>query len=420
MDFLNFSKEELEAMLKDEQKKLAKYHKRGVEINMSRGRPEKRQLELAMPMLENAGNLNYELAGGDARNYGGLGGIKQTKEIFAEMLGLKEENVIVGDGSSLDFMYSYVMFAMQFGLLGEKPWKDLPKVKFICPAPGYDRHFAICEELGIEMITVSMIEDGPDMDTVESLVVDDDSIKGIWCVPKYSNPTGIVFADKIVERLATMKTAAKDFRIFWDNSYCIHALYDNNDKLKNIFDVAKKAGTLDRVVTFASTSKITFAGSGLACMGGSDANVEEYLKHLAIRQICPNKVNQVLHVAYLKNMDNIKKIMEAHPKFELVDAKLTAEFAGDDYVKWTKPRGGYFISLDVKHCAKRIIELADFAGVKFTPAGSTFPYHVDDNDSNIRIAPTVPTLEQLDVALDVLISAIKEARIVLVLAKRFN
>ena len=425
MEFLNFSKEELESMLKTEQKKLAKYHKRGLEIDMSRGRPEKRQLELAMPMLENAGNLNFELTGGDARNYGALGGIRQAKELFGEILGVKEDNVIVGDGSSLDFMYSYVMFAMQFGLLGEKPWKDLPKVKFICPAPGYDRHFAICEELGIEMITVSMLDDGPDMDTVESLVVDDESIKGIWCVPKYSNPTGIVFSDKVVERLATMKTAAKDFRIFWDNSYVIHALYDNNDKLKNIFDVAKKAGTLDRVVTFMSTSKITFAGSGLACMGGSDANVEEYLKHLAIRQICPNKVNQVLHVAYLKNVDNVKKIMEAHaeilrPKFELVDAKLTAEFAGDEFVKWTKPRGGYFVSLDVKHCAKRIIELAKYAGVKFTPAGSTFPYHVDDNDSNIRIAPTVPSLEQLDTALEVLISAIKIARIELVLDKCFD
>lgn len=425
MDYINFSKEEQEKMLKAEEKTLAKFGKRGLAIDMSRGRPEKSQLEIGMTMLEDAGAYNYELASGDARNYGGLGGIRQARELFGELLGLRTENVIVGDGSSLDFMYTAVSFAMQFGVRGETPWKDLPKVKFICPAPGYDRHFAICEELGIEMITVPMLDDGPDMDTVESLVVDDESIKGIWCVPKYSNPTGIVYSDKVVERLATMKVAAKDFRIFWDNSYVIHGLYDNNDKLKNIFDVARKAGTFDRVLTFASTSKITFAGSGIACMGASEENLTEYLRHLSIREICPNKVNQVMHVAYLKNVDNIKKIMQAHaeilrPKFELVDARLTAEFAGDEFVKWTKPRGGYFVSLDVRHCAKRIVELAKTAGVVFTPAGASFPYHIDDNDSNIRIAPSVPTIEELSTALDVLICAIKIARIELFLSKVFN
>lgn len=425
MDFINFSKEELESMLKDEQKKLAKIGKKGISIDMSRGRPATQQLELAMPMLEDAAMFNYALPTGDARNYGSLGGIRQARELFADLLGVRAENIIVGDGSSLDFMYTAVQFSMQFGVRGSTPWNKLPKVKFICPAPGYDRHFAICEELGIEMITVPMLDDGPDMDLVESLVVDDDSIKGIWCVPKYSNPTGIIYSDKVVERLATMKVAAKDFRIYWDNAYVVHGLYDNNDKLKNIFDVARKAGNFDRVLTFGSTSKISFAGAGIACMGASEENLTEFLRHLSIRTIGPNKVNQVMHVAYLKNVDNIKKIMEKHaellrPKFELVDAKLTAEFADDDYVKWSKPRGGYFVSLDVRHCAKRIVELAMTVGVKFTPAGSAFPYHIDDNDQNIRIAPSVPTLEELDTALDVLVIAIKIARIELVLKKLFK
>ena len=425
MDYSKFSKQELEEMLKIAQKELSKIGKRGISVDMSRGRPANDQFETVMPMLEDAAAYNYTLGGADARNYGGLGGIRQARELFGELLGLRAENVIVGDGSSLDLMYTAVAFAMQFGLRGETPWKDLNKVKFVCPAPGYDRHFAICEEFGIEMITVPMLEDGPDMDTVESLVEDDPSIKGIWCVPKYSNPTGIIYSDKVVERLATMKTAAKDFRIFWDNSYVIHGLYDNNDKLKNIFDVARKAGTFDRIYTFTSTSKITFAGAGVACMGSSEENLVEFLKHLSIREICPNKVNQVMHVAFLKNVDNIKKIMAEHakllrPKFELVISRLTAEFAGDDFVKWTNPRGGYFISLDVRHCAKRIIELAKTVGVVFTPAGSTFPYHIDDGDSNIRIAPSVPSLEELSNAIDVLILAIKIARIELVLKKLYE
>ena len=423
MDYIGFSKEELEKMLKEEQKVLSKFGKKGISIDMSRGRPATSQLDIAMPMLEDAAMYNYALGGGDARNYGGLGGLRQARELFADLLGIRAENVVVGDGSSLDFMYTSVQFALQFGIRGERPWKDLPKVKFICPSPGYDRHFAICEELGIEMITVPMLEDGPDMDTVESLVSSDELIKGIWCVPKYSNPTGIVFSDKVVDRLASMKVAAKDFRIYWDNAYCIHGLYDNNDKLKNIFDSARKAGNFDRVLTFASTSKITFAGAGIACIGASEENLTEFLKHLSVRQICPNKVNQVMHVAYLKNVDNIKKIMAKHaellrPKFELVDAKLMAEFSGDNFVKWTKPRGGYFISLDVRHCAKRIVALAKSVGVVFTPAGSAFPYHIDDNDSNIRIAPSVPTLEELDTAIEVLVTCIKIARLELVISKK--
>ena len=272
------------------------------------------------------------------------------------------------------------------------------------------------------MIAVRLRDDGPDMDIIEKLVRDDESIKGIWCVPKYSNPSGITYSDKAVERLATMKTAAKDFRIFWDNAYLVHDLYEKGDKLKNIFEVARKAGTLDRVYAFTSTSKITFAGSGLAVFASSVDNVDAITKELFFKTIGPNKVNQVMHVNFLKDEDNIKEIMKQHadilrPKFQLFDEKLTAEFEGDKYVIWSKPKGGYFISLDVKNCAKRIVELAGEAGVKLTPAGSSFPYKMDDLDENIRIAPSVPTLEEMEYATEVIISAIKQARIERVLHK---
>ena len=259
-----------------------------------------------------------------------------------------------------------------------------------------------------------MLSDGPDMDLVEQLVRDDESVKGIWCVPKYSNPTGIVFSDKVVERMANLKPKAKDFRVFWDNAYCVHSLYDTDDKLKNIFDVARKAGTLDMIYCFASTAKITFAGSGVAVVASSQNNVQDMLKRLFFKRINPNKVNQVMHVEFLKNVDNIKKIMAQHaailrPKFDLFGARMEEAFPDDQSVTWSKPRGGYFISLDVQGAAKRVVELANEAGVKFTAAGSTFPYKIDDNDSNIRIAPSVPSLEEMDFAIDVLISSIKIA-----------
>ena len=264
------------------------------------------------------------------------------------------------------------------------------------------------------MITVPMLADGPDMDLVEKLVRDDESIKGIWCVPKYSNPTGIVFSDKVVERMANLKPKAKDFRVFWDNAYCVHSLYDTDDKLKNIFDVARKAGTSDMIYCFASTAKITFAGSGVAVFASSQNNVQDMLKRLFFKRINPNKVNQVIHVEYLKSVDNIKKIMAQHaailrPKFDLFKDRMEEAFAGDENVSWSKPRGGYFISLDVPGCAKRIVSLASDAGVKFTAAGSTFPYRIDDNDSNIRIAPSVPSLDEMNFAIDVLTCAIRIA-----------
>ena len=422
MDYKSFSAKELENLLRDEQKRFKKLVKEGRNVDMTRGRPSKEQLEIAMPMLKAAGTYNYSAETSDARNYGDLGGTKACKALFAELFGVKPEEVFVGDGSSLDLMYTLVHFAKQFGVLGAAPWNSLKKVKFICPAPGYDRHFSICQQFGIEMITVRMKEDGPDMDVIESLVREDDSIKGIWCVPKYSNPTGITFSDSVVERLATMKTAASDFRIFWDNAYMVHSLYDEDDKRKNIFDVARKAGTMNRIYSFASTSKITFAGSGISAIAASEENIKDIMGKMFFKCINANKVNQVMHVNFLKNADGVREVMKKHaallrPKFELFDKKFTEAFDGDEFVKWSKPRGGYFISVDVKSCAKRIVELAATAGVKFTAAGATFPYKLDDMDSNIRVAPSVPSLEEMEFAIDVMISAIRQARMEIVLAK---
>jgi len=259
-----------------------------------------------------------------------------------------------------------------------------------------------------------MLADGPDMDLVERICKDDESVKGIWCVPKYSNPTGITFSDKVVERMANLKPAAKDFRVFWDNAYCLHSLYDEDVKLKNIMDAAKKAGNQDMIYEFCSTAKITFAGSGVAAFASSQNNVTDLVKRLFFKKINPNKVNQALHVEFLKDINNVKEIMKKHadilrPKFELFDEKMTEAFSDVENVKWTKPLGGYFISVDVPHCAKRIVELASGVGVKFTAAGSTFPYGIDDNDSNIRIAPSVPSMEEMSFAVDVLVECIKIA-----------
>ncbi len=416
MDYNSLPTDELEKLLKQEQKAYKKLQKADRSVDMTRGKPSKEQLEIAMPMLENAAKCNFSMSGFDARNYGEPAGVKQARELFAELLGVKADEVIALDGSSLDIMYNVVQFAMQFGVLGSTPWNKLKKVKFICPAPGYDRHFSICENFGIDMITVPMLSDGPDMDLVEQLVRDDDSVKGIWCVPKYSNPTGIVFSDKVVERMANLKPKAKDFRVFWDNAYCVHSLYDTDDKLKNIFDVARKAGTIDMIYCFASTAKITFAGSGVAVFASSQNNVQDILKRLFFKRINPNKVNQVMHVEFLKDVENIKNIMSQHaailrPKFDLFRVRMDEAFSDNQSVTWSKPRGGYFISLDVQGAAKRVVELANEAGVKFTAAGSTFPYRIDDNDSNIRIAPSVPSLEEMDFAIDVLISSIKIALI---------
>lgn len=385
---------------------------RGISVDMTRGRPSKEQLEIAMPMLKEAGGYDYAADGADARNYGELAGVKSARELFAQLFEVSADEVIVYDGSSLDIMYNLVQFAMQFGVLGGTPWNKLEKVKFLCPAPGYDRHFSICENFGIEMIAVPMLSSGPDMDEVERLVRADGSIKGIWCVPKYSNPTGVVYSDGTVTRMAGLKPAAKDFRIFWDNAYIVHGLYGNDDRLLNIFDEAKKIGSEDMIYELASTSKITFAGSGVAALAASANNVADLLKKMFYKQINPNKVNQVMHAAFLKDKENVKSIMAKHadilrPKFELFERKLSEAFGDCEDVKWSSSRGGYFISLDVKGAAKEIVRLAAEAGVKFTAAGSTYPYKNDPDDSNIRIAPSVPSVEETEYAAAVLISCIK-------------
>lgn len=414
MNYKDKDHSQLEKELEAERKAYRKLAKKDVSVDMTRGRPCKEQLQIAMPMLENAAKCDFEMSGIDARNYGEPAGLKQARDLFGDLLGVKGEDVIVCDGSSLDIMYNVVQFAMQFGILGSTPWNKLDKVKFICPSPGYDRHFSICQNFGIDMISVPMLADGPDMDLVETLVKDDESVKGIWCVPKYSNPTGITFSDKVVERMANLKPAAKDFRVYWDNAYCVHSLYEDDVKLKNIFDLAKKAGNQDMVYAFTSTAKITFAGSGVSAFASAQNNVQDMLKRLFFKKISPNRVNQAMHVEFLKDVDNVKEIMKKHadilrPKFELFDEKMTKEFGDEQDVVWTKPRGGYFISLDVEHCAKRVVQLALDAGVRFTAAGSTYPYGIDDNDSNVRIAPSVPSLDELDYAIDVLVSSIKIA-----------
>lgn len=425
MDYKTLTKDELEKQLASEQKVLKKLAKEGRVVDMTRGRPSSEQLDLSVPMFDTVKDADFISQNIDVRNYGGVLGTKESRELFAEILGVKSEEVIVMDNSSLSIMYDLVQFAKQFGIDGHTPWNKLPKVKFICPAPGYDRHFAICEALGIEMITVPMLEDGPDMDLVEPMVKADASIKGIWCVPKYSNPTGITYSDEVVERIATMPTAAEDFRVFWDNAYCVHGLYDEDDKLKNIFEVAKKADTKDRIYEFSSTSKITFASAGISCVATSVKNVEEIKSHLFYKTIGPNKVNQYMHALFLKNKEGVLKLMKQHadilrPKFQIVDKALSDAFTDDKFVNWSKPNGGYFVSVDVKSCAARIVELAKSAGVSFTKAGATFPYGMDDYNRNIRIAPSVPSEEELEFAMKVFVSAIKIARMEIVLQKCFS
>ncbi len=426
MDYKQLTKEELEKQLADERKLFKKLQKVGKSVDMTRGRPCKEQLDISLPMLKMLGEAtSFQTATGDCRNYGVPEGLKEARELMADIFDVKVEETMVADSSSLSIMYDVMQFAKQFGIMGSTPWNKLAKVKFVCPAPGYDRHFAICEALGIEMITIPMNEEGPDMDLVENLVSNDDSIKGMWCVPKFGNPTGIVYSDKVIDRIANLKPSASDFRVFYDNAYYVHSLYDTDVKLKNIFDVARKAGTLDMFYMFGSTSKVTFASAGISALMTSENNLKDLRKHFFFKTIGPNKVVQYAHVLFLKNKENTKQIMRQHaeiirPKFETVDKKLTEAFGDDRFVSWNKPLGGYFVSLNVKSCAKRIVELSGEAGIKFTAAGATFPYKMDDHDQNIRISPTVPSIEELEFAMDVMVSAIKIARMEIVLEKCFN
>lgn len=391
---------------------------RGMKLDMSRGKPSKEQLD-TMERLLTAVTCNADCISEnsvDCRNYGGLDGIDEAKRLFASMLGLTMPEIIVGGNSSLNLMYDTVARAMSHGVVdGMKPWAKYDKVSFLCPVPGYDRHFAICEYFNINMINVPMTSEGPDMDIVERLVAEDETIKGIWCTPKYSNPTGITYSDDTVRRFASMKTAAADFRVFWDNAYVWHDLTEHPDYLLEVLNEAKKYGTEDRFFIFASTSKITFPGAGISCIASSSANVKRILRELSVQTIGHDKINQLRHARVFRTFDDIKEQMAVHlnlirPKFKLVRRYFRTELSGIPGVSWTRPNGGYFITLYTpKHTAKRIVALAADAGLKLTPAGATHPYGVNPDDDVIRIAPTYPPLDELERALPLLCCCIKLA-----------
>jgi len=379
-------------------------------LDMTRGKPGSEQLDLTLPMLDLVTSSDYKTVGGaDSRNYGGLDGIPEAKQLFKEFLEVDStEEVVVGGNSSLTLMHDTVARCISHGnSSSSKPWGKLDKVKFLCPSPGYDRHFSICEHFGIEMITVENKNNDLDISKIEELVANDESIKGIWVVPKYGNPTGTSVADEVVERLAKMETAANDFRIFWDNAYTVHHLSDNVDVIKNIFSECKAAGNEDRVFILGSTSKITFAGAGIAAIGGSVANMNWIRKQLAISTIGPDKINQVRHTRFFGDFSGLKEHMKKHgalikPKFEVVTSILQDKLGGRGLATWTNPKGGYFISLDTNEgCAKKVVSLAAEAGVKLTAAGATFPYKNDPKDTNIRLAPTLPSIEEIKQAMEI-------------------
>lgn len=387
---------------------------------MARGKPGSDQLDLSMPLLTAVTTAEDCRAedGTDCRNYGVLDGLPEAKRFMAAMLDDEPENVIVGGNSSLSLMYEAVARCWNFGTLGSEPWCRLEQVKWLCPVPGYDRHFGVTEAFGIQMIPVPMTEEGPDMDEVERLVRDDASVKGIWCVPKYANPNGVTYSDEVVRRLASMPCAAEDFRIFWDNAYCVHHLYDDvaeQDQLLDIGAACREAGNPHRPFKFASTSKVTHPGAGISALAASPENVAEIKKRLGVGTIGYDKINQLRHVRFLKDAEGLAAHMSKHaailrPKFELVLTKLDEGLSEVGGCSWSHPRGGYFVSFDAPEgTAKRIVQLAKEAGVTMTGAGATWPYKHDPHDSNIRIAPTLPPLDELDAAMDVFVCCAKLA-----------
>lgn len=414
--YQNMSREELLQLQETLNAQYQDWKAKGLKLDMSRGKPAADQLDLALPMtsvFRQVSDFKCE-SGIDCRNYGALTGIPEARRLMADMIGTTPEHVIVYGNSSLNVMYDTVCRSMVRGVMGNTPWGRLDKVKFLCPVPGYDRHFAITEFFGIEMIPVPMTENGPDMDMVEDLVSHDSAVKGIWCVPKYSNPKGYTYSSETVKRFANLRPAAADFRIYWDNAYAIHDLYEEGgDKLEDILAACEEAGNPDMVFEFCSTSKVTFPGSGIAALAASAANIEDITAQLAIQTIGHDKMNQLRHVKFFGDIDGMKAHMQRHaekirPKFEAAWEVLERELGGLGIGSWTKPRGGYFISFDsMEGCAKKIIAKAKEAGVTMTGAGATFPYHKDPQDRNIRIAPTYPTQEELAMAAELFVLCVK-------------
>ena len=388
-------------------KEYENYKALGLKLDMSRGKPSPEQLDLSMGMLDVLKSTDSMILenGMDARNYGQLEGIPEARRLFAEIMGIHEDEVFICGNSSLNMMYDTVARAMVFGFPGgEKPWGQQKKLKFLCPVPGYDRHFGICEVFGIQMINVPMTPDGPDMTLVESWVNNDDTVKGIWCVPQYANPDGTTYSDETVRRFANLKPAAGDFRIFWDNAYCVHHLDDDHPHLLNLMDECKKVGSEDMVVMFCSTSKISFSGAGVAAIGCSKRNMDHLKAKVAMQTISFDKLNQLRHVRFFKNKAGVEAHMLKHrallkPRFDAVIRTFHEEMDGAGIAVWTEPKGGYFISVDVMDgCAARVIELCKEAGVTLTSAGCAYPYHKDPRDRNIRIAPSYPSIEELEKA----------------------
>ena len=414
--YLEMSKEELEQLRAELKAAYRKYQDMELSLNMSRGKPCKEQLDLSMELMDIL-NSDSDLTcedGTDCRNYGVLDGLPEAKELIGAMMENKPDNIIIYGNSSLNVMYDCISRSYTHGVMGNTPWCKLDKIKWLCPVPGYDRHFGITEYFGIEMINIPMTEQGPDMDLVEKLVSEDEAIKGIWCVPKYSNPQGYSYSDETVRRFARLAPAAKDFRIYWDNAYGVHHLYDDRqDQLIEILHECKKAGNPDMVYKFASTSKITFPGSGVAALATSLNNLEDIKNQMKNQTIGHDKVNQLRHVRYFKDLDGIRAHMKRHadvirPKFEIVERTFDEQLEGLGIGSWTVPNGGYFISFEtLEGCAKKVVSRCKKAGVTLTGAGATYPYHRDPADSNIRIAPTYPSVEDLAKAADLFALCVK-------------
>lgn len=416
MQYNDMSKEELLALKESLNKEYAEAKAKGLSLDMSRGKPAAKQLDISLGLLDTI-NSSSDLKsedGTDCRNYGVLDGIPEAKKLMADMMGTTPDHVIVYGNASLNIMYDQISRAYTHGILGNTPWCKLDKVKFLCPVPGYDRHFAITERFGIEMINIPMSESGPDMGMVEEYVSKDASVKGIWCVPKYSNPQGYTYSEETVKRMAALKPAAEDFRIFWDNAYVIHDLYDDKkDEIADIISECEKAGNPDMVFEFASTSKVSFPGSGIAALATSANNIADIKKQLTIQTIGHDKLNQLRHVRFFKDINGLKEHMRKHaefirPKFEAVEEVFEKELSGLGIGSWTEPNGGYFISFEAMDgCAKAIAAKCKEAGVKLTGAGATFPYGKDPKDSNIRIAPSFPTPDEMKQAADLFVLCVK-------------